>query len=68
MPAKIINILLILIIIILLAMDGMVVYDMFTEETDMIYESGMIVISIIVFFAIAVYINQRKKLKNTITE
>ncbi len=67
-PVKIINILLSLIIIILLIMDGMVVYDLFTEETDMLYEIGMIVISIIVFLAIGVYINQRKKFKSTVID
>jgi uncharacterized protein YneF (UPF0154 family) len=49
-------------------MDGMVVYDLFTEETDMLYEIGMIVISIIVFLAIGVYINQRKKFKSTVID
>jgi hypothetical protein len=65
MPAKIINILLILIVVVLLSMDGMVIYDLFTEETDMLYEIGMILISIVVFIAILVYLNQRNKIKST---
>jgi uncharacterized membrane protein len=64
MSEKIINIILILIVISLLAMDGLVIYDMLMEVTDLLYEIGMILVSIVVFIAIFIYLKQRKQ-KNT---
>jgi hypothetical protein len=58
---QIINLILSLIILSLLFMDGLVIYDIFTEETDFIYEIGMIIVSFLVFIAIAMYVKQRKK-------
>jgi len=45
-------------------MDGLVLYDMFTDETDITYEIEMILVSSVVFIAIIRYIKQRNK-KNT---
>jgi hypothetical protein len=60
----IINIILTLIVLSLLYMDGLVLYDMFTDETDITYEIEMILVSSVVFIAIIRYIKQRNK-KNT---
>jgi hypothetical protein len=48
-------------------MDGLVIYDMFVEDTDMIYEIGMILVSLLVFAAIILYLKQRKQ-KYTLTQ
>jgi hypothetical protein len=45
-------------------MDGLVIYDMLMEVTDLLYEIGMILVSIVVFIAIYIYLKQRKQ-KNT---
>jgi|WetSurMetagenome_2_1015567.scaffolds.fasta_scaffold09178_3 hypothetical protein len=58
---QIINIILTLIILSLLFMDGLAIHDMFTEETDLTYEIGMIIVSLFVFATIAIYIKQRNK-------
>lgn len=61
MNNKFINIILILVIFVLLALDALAIHDIILEERDVFYEIGMISVSIFVFIAIGIYNKQRKQ-------
>ena len=65
MAEKIINIILVLVIVAVLFMDGIVAYDLFSDETDIVYEIGILILSLFIFYTIRIYYKQRKQRKYT---
>lgn len=61
MNNKITNIILCITVIIILIMDGLAIHDIFVDEPDLLYEFGILIVSVIVFFAIGFYVKQRKQ-------
>lgn len=60
MSNKIINIILVFIVVIFLILDALAIHDVLVGEPDLLYEFGVIILSIFVFAAIIIYKKQRK--------
>lgn len=61
MGNKLVNIILSIIVFIMLILDALAIHDIISGEPDLLYEIGMLSVSILVFIAIGVYLKQRKQ-------
>ncbi len=61
MNNKLVNIILSIIVFIMLILDALAIHDIISGEPDLLYEIGMLSVSILVFIAIGVYLKQRKQ-------
>lgn len=61
MGNKLVNIILSIIVFIMIILDALAIHDIISDEPDLLYEIGMLSVSILVFIAIGVYLKQRKQ-------
>lgn len=61
MRNKLVYITLSIIVFIMFILDALAIHDIIIDEPDLLYEIGMLSVSILVFIAIGIYLKQRKQ-------